>query len=246
MLSIVIPTLDEEELLPRLLASIKRQSFRDLEVIVADAGSRDRTREIAMAHGATVVAGGLPSVGRNSGAAAAKGELLLFLDADVELPDPDFLTHFVAEFERQTLDVATTFIKPLSDRQIDAIFYGFYNSYIFATQKFFPHAHGFCILARRTIHELIGGFDPAVRLAEDHDYAQRAARRGRFGVVRGTRIPVSTRRFERDGHLLTACKYILCELHMLALGAVKSDIFRYRFGYSKSGAKSESKTISNF
>ncbi len=233
MLSVVIPTMNEEALLPRLFASLARQTFRDYEVVVADNGSTDRTREIALAAGARVTDGGLPSVGRNRGVAAAKGDLLLFLDADVELPDATFLERMVREFELRGLDCATTFIEPLSERALDAFFYGLYNSYVFATQKVFPHAHGFCIVARRSLHEAIGGFDQAVKLAEDHDYAQRAAKAGRFGVIPKLRIPVSTRRFTRDGHFRTAARYILCELHMLTLGSVKSDIFRYRFGYPK-------------
>lgn len=236
MLSIVIPTLNEEGMLPRLLDSLEAQSYRDFEVIIADAGSTDRTRDIARARRRVLVEGGLPAAGRNRGAAAAKGDILLFLDADVIFPDAGFLAGMLGEFERRGLDVATSLITPLSERVLDQLFYGFYNSYISATQRFLPHAHGFCILVRRAVHEAIGGFDPAVRLAEDHEYAQRAGKIGRFGVIRESRIPVSTRRFERDGHLATACRYILCELHMWTLGAVKSDIFKYRFGYPKERA----------
>ena len=237
MLSVVIPAYNEEELLPRLLDSLRGQTYRDFEVVVADANSTDRTRAIAASYGCRAVEGGLPAVGRNRGAAAATGDILLFLDADVVLPHPTFLEDMLREFATRDLDIATNFIQALSDDDLDRFFYGFYNSYVFATQKFFPHAHGFCILARKSLHDAIGGFDQEVKLAEDHDYAQRAARVGRFGVLRRTRIPVSTRRFVRDGHFATAAKYILCELHMLTLGSVKSDIFRYRFGYSKETAR---------
>ena len=80
MLSIIIITKNEEKCLPRLLESIKRQNFRDYEIIVSDAQSTDRTREIALAYGCKIVEGGLPSVGRNNGARVAKGEILLFLE----------------------------------------------------------------------------------------------------------------------------------------------------------------------
>ena len=68
ILSIIIPTYNEEEYLPVLLESIKEQSFDDYEVIVADANSTDKTREIAKEYGCIVVDGGLPAVGRNNGA----------------------------------------------------------------------------------------------------------------------------------------------------------------------------------
>ena len=74
ILSIIIPTYNEEEYLPVLLESIKKQNFNDYEVIVADANSTDRTREIAKEYGCLIVDGGLPAVGRNNGAKVAKGE----------------------------------------------------------------------------------------------------------------------------------------------------------------------------
>jgi len=69
--SIIIPALNEEKTLPVLLDSIKAQDFSDYEVIVADANSKDRTREIAAEYGCRVVDGGLPAVGRNAGAGGA-------------------------------------------------------------------------------------------------------------------------------------------------------------------------------
>ena len=80
--SIIIPTYNEEEYLPVLLDSIKEQSFDDYEIIVADANSTDKTREIAKSYGCIVVDGGLPAAGRNNGAKIAKGEYLLFIDGD--------------------------------------------------------------------------------------------------------------------------------------------------------------------
>ena len=51
IISIIIPTYNEEEYLPVLLDSIKKQSYTDYEIIVADANSTDRTREIAEEYG---------------------------------------------------------------------------------------------------------------------------------------------------------------------------------------------------
>lgn len=240
MLSIIIPTYNEECLLPKLLTSVQEQDFKDIEIIVADAKSKDKTREIATQFHCRVVDGGLPAVGRNKGAAVAKGEFILFLDADVVLPDIHFIGRMMEEFARRKLDIATSLIRPLSFNTLDSLFFVFYNSYIYATQKVMPHAHGFCILVRRDLHKRIHGFDERVLLAEDHDYAQRAKKSGAsFGVLMHARIPVSTRRFVRDGHFRTTARYVLCELHMLTLGSVKSDIFKYRFGYAKDGARKQ-------
>ncbi len=83
-LAVIIPTLDEEGAIRRLLPAL--DGFAD-ELVVSDGGSGDRTAEAARALGARVVAG---SAGRgpqlNRGAAATRAEILLFLHADSEPP----------------------------------------------------------------------------------------------------------------------------------------------------------------
>ncbi|MBI2647452.1 glycosyltransferase [Candidatus Woesearchaeota archaeon] len=85
MISIIIPTWNEEKYLPKLLECIKKQTYKDYEIIVADANSKDKTREVAKKYNCRIVKGGVPAVGRNNGAKVAKGDILLFLDADVTI-----------------------------------------------------------------------------------------------------------------------------------------------------------------
>lgn len=231
MLSIIIPTYNEEEYLPRLLASIRSQRFEGYEILVADAGSTDRTREVAARFGAKVVDGGMPGRGRNLGAAAASGDLLLFLDADVVLPDVDWLGRKVEQFARRGLDAATCMIKPLDGKLIDAVSHNVFNAHMMATQFVMAHAPGFCIFAAKALHERIGGFDESIKLAEDHDYVDRAGKVGKFRVMTGARIRVSVRRFERDGRLPIFAKFLLAELHLLARGPIRHDGFNYTFGH---------------
>ena len=163
MLSIIIPTYNEEEYLPRLLASIRSQRFEGYEIVMADAKSTDRTREIAAKFGAKVVDGGMPGPGRNLGARAAEGDLLLFLDADVVLPDVDWLERKVAQFERRGLDAATCLIKPIDGKLIDAFSHGVFNAHLMATQFVRAHAPGFCIFARKALHVSGGGLATVLR-----------------------------------------------------------------------------------
>jgi len=237
MLSIVIPTYNEEEYLPRLLASIRSQRFEGYEIIVADAKSTDRTREIAQRFGARVVDGGMPGPGRNLGAAAAKGDLLLFLDADVIMPEIEWLSRKVEQFERRKLDAGTCLIKPLGGKVIDRLSHNVFNAHMMATQFLMAHAPGFCIFARKSLHDRIGGFDEGIKLAEDHDYVERASQVGKFRVMTGTRIRVSVRRFDRDGRLPIFAKYLLAELHILTRGQIRSDRFNYTFGHENVRAK---------
>ncbi|MFA6130683.1 MAG: glycosyltransferase [Patescibacteria group bacterium] len=232
-LSVVIPTKNEEDYLPLLLASIKKQTFQPKEVIVADAHSTDHTSEIAKKAGARVVEGGMPGPGRNRGAKIATGDLLLFLDADVVLRDNEMLEKTLKEFERQGLDIGTPLILPLSQKTIDIFFHKIYNRYVLFLGKHWPHAPGFFILVKRSVHEHIHGFDEQITLAEDHDYAMRAAKIGKFGIMKNIFVPVSVRRFDKDGRLTIAMKYFFGELHLIFLGPIKHNKFKYEFGYKK-------------
>ena len=230
MLSVIIPTLNEEKFLPHLFKSLKEQTFKDFEIIVADNNSIDSTRSIALRSGAKIVDGGLPARGRNNGAKVARGEWLLFLDADVILP-PDFLEKAITEIKNSDLSVASCLVEPLSAKQVDKILHGVVNVYFRATESVFPHAPGFCIFAKRKTHLAINGFDEKIKLAEDHDYVLRASKIEKFGFLRNVRIPVSVRRLEKDGRLNISIKYFAAEAHLILLGPIYSDIFNYKFGH---------------
>lgn len=199
ILSIIIPTYNEEDYLPVLLDSIKEQNFDDYEVIVADANSKDRTREIAEKYGCIVVDGGLPAVGRNNGAKVAKGDILLFLDSDLKLTD-DYLRDVIYEFKMERLGIAITRMKPLSNKVEDKLFHDFANYFMISVEKIKPHGAGcYGIIAKRSLHEECNGFDESLTFGEDTDYIERLAKKERFRVLRNAKIGVSTRRLEEEG-----------------------------------------------
>ena len=199
ILSIIIPTYNEEEYLPVLLESIKEQDFDDYEVIVADAKSTDRTREIAEEYGCILVEGGLPAVGRNNGARVAKGEILLFLDSDLKLTE-DYLRDVVYEFNMERLGIAITQMVPLSNKVQDKIFHEFANYFMIGVEKIKPHGAGcYGIIAKKELHDECGGFDESLTFGEDTDYIERLAKKERFRVLRNAKIGVSTRRLEEEG-----------------------------------------------
>lgn len=233
MLTIVIPTKNEEAYLPVLLKSIKNQTVQPTDIIVADAHSTDKTKEIALSYGAKVIEGGLPSVGRNKGALFASTDLVLFLDADVDLRDPEFLEKAMNEMHERGLGLATCDVFPLSDDYIDHFMHKAYNTYVRAWGSLFPHAPGFCMLVQRDLHHKLNGFDESIPFCEDHDYAQRFKKVGKFGFLKSTKIPVSIRRLDRDGRINIAIKFMLAEMHLAFLGPIKHDKFNYSFGYSE-------------
>ena len=230
-ISIVIPTKNEEELLPKLLESINSQDFDDFEIIVADANSDDRTREIARTMGAMVVDGGMPGVGRNAGARAASGEFLVFLDADVILPE-HFLKNLYYEMQERYIDVATCAIKPLSDIQLDRIIHKMINMTILANLRVDPKAFGFCIFITKRLFNRIGGFDETIKVAEDNDLVKRASEHRPLRYLNSTFVHVSVRRFEKEGRLSYMAKGIGLNVYRIFKGEIRygNDIVEYNFG----------------
>lgn len=229
-ISIVIPTYNEEKYLPKLLESIKKQTFKDYEIIVADANSKDKTRKIAEKYGAKIVEGGIPSIGRNNGAKIAKGEYIYFLDADIKLPK-NFLKNTFKEMIEKKLDIATCSFRPISPLELDKILHKLVNIIIKLssfTKK--PYTPGFCILVKKEIHNKIKGFDTRLKLREDHDYVQRAINFGRFGFLESTYFYVSVRRLKKEGRLNLAKMYLSIELYSLINGKITDENFNYEFG----------------
>jgi rSAM/selenodomain-associated transferase 2 len=86
-LSIIVPVLDEEARIGAALSALAPFRARGAEVIVADGGSRDRTMEIARPHADRVIEASRGRAAQmNAGAAAASGDVLMFLHADTVLP----------------------------------------------------------------------------------------------------------------------------------------------------------------
>jgi len=235
MLSIIIPTLNEEKFLSALLKSIKKQDFEDYEIIVADNNSKDKTREIALKFGCRISKGGLPGKARNEGAKIARGDLFLFLDADLIIP-PNFLSSSLKEFKERKLGIASYCLVPMTGKKmIKRGFNLFWNLPIKVSENILANG-AMGILVKQDIFKKVGGFDENIKLAEDHYFVRSAAKIGKFGVIKSTEIYITLRRFETDGYFNTLSKYLLCYLYMFSGKAVKSDIFNYRFGhYSKDG-----------
>ena len=95
--SVIIPSYNEEKDIGDTLKSLKKQSFQDLEVIVVDDGSTDKTREIAKKEGAVVIEQNHkgPGFARNLGVKNSKGSILVFVDSDMEF-EKNYLKNLIA------------------------------------------------------------------------------------------------------------------------------------------------------
>ena len=237
-LSVVIPTLNEEQWLPALLASLA-ESGLPLDVIVVDGNSDDDTR------GATerfLEAFPPPSslrfveaearsiaLQRNVGAALARHDVILFCDADVVFPEGS-LAQFLAIFEKKGYVVAGPRLASLEP----GVFFAFLYGVIHVLERFFifvgrPYLPGGCMLTRKDAFASTGGFDPEVLLGEDVDFSLRVSRFGRCGLI-GTGVLVSSRRAIKYG-----LGWLFDELpniaHLIMTGRVKDpERIYYPFG----------------
>lgn len=100
--SVIIPIYNEEKVIEKCLDSLRRQSYRDLEIILVDDGSTDKTQEIVSSNKYQVSGIKLlkqnhkgPGPARNLGASKAKGEILVFVDSDM-IFEKDFVSDLTA------------------------------------------------------------------------------------------------------------------------------------------------------
>ncbi|MFZ4632193.1 MAG: glycosyltransferase [Patescibacteria group bacterium] len=232
MLSIIIPTLNEENYLPRLIRSIKRQGFSDYEIIVSDGGSKDNTEKIARENNCRFVSDTEhhhPSWQRNNGAAIAVGDILLFLDADTVLQD-GFLERVIPEFIKRNLVGAGFYFEFNPNSPSYRIFSYLSNFFCFFRQFFSPASVGAGLLAKRETHNLIKGFDPEVLLAEDYDYCERLSRHGKFRIITSCNLLYSSRRIQKEGWFKTGLAWTKMAAYTVFRRKIKNDKIKYEFG----------------
>lgn len=234
--SIIIPSLNEENFLPFLLEDLASQTTQPHEIIVVDAGSEDRTAEMAKSFERVKLITTPPNIGaqRTTGGRAATGDFLFFLDADTRLKK-DFIERALTEMQNRKVRIACPHYVPYSgfgfemrrSKFLTALIYEFFNLLFYLFQKITPSGAGSGIVVHKDIFEQIEGFSPNLKF-DDIDFIRRGARVARFGKL-DTILFVSDRRFVRYGALKMLLSYLVLSLFFI-FGAFKSaEVVEYKF-----------------
>lgn len=181
--SVVVPCYRCEDVLPHQLEALSRQRLEEpWEVILVDNGGNANLAELAASHRHR-----LPQLrvvdaherqgaafARNAGAAAARGELLLFVDADDEVGEGWLATMVAALAEHPFVACRMDFDKLNPEdaaRARSSLQQEGLQRYTYP--DFLPHAAGGTLGIRKSVHEAVGGFDTSLLMLEDTDYCWR-------------------------------------------------------------------------
>lgn len=204
--SIIIPTLNEEKFLPKLLISLTRQTVKDFDVVVVDGHSVDKTVAIAnrfkeQLPQLTVVECEKAGVSRqrNIGARTGKADWLAFVDADSVLLS-NFIERVGKYIDRSHAKFFTTWLKADRDDPMHAIAAFGINSGVEAGILLGqPWAPGPLTIVRRDVFELVGGYNENVTYGEDHELGVVIDKRGiPFKILREVLYIYSFRRFRKE------------------------------------------------
>jgi len=180
LVSIVIPAHNEERYIEKTLSHIKKQSYKHIEVIVVDDGSTDSTIKTARKYADKIIKlkkrKGV-SYARNAGAKIARGNLLVFLDADTILWDKDAISKILGHIE-EGYHHGTCRMK--AEKSSHLIFAATKNFFIRNTS--FRAANGI-IFIKKEIHRKIKGFNEKKDKEEILEYLEKADAHGNFKFV---------------------------------------------------------------
>jgi glycosyltransferase involved in cell wall biosynthesis len=210
--SIVIPTLNEENYVGFVLSDIARQRRKAHEVIVVDGKSEDATASVVERFPGVDLLIGAPPVAnqRNLGGRKASGDILIFLDADVRLSET-FLEGFLERIEQRNLDIACPLYMPYRSTLLIKTIHAYINVVFVALQKALPSGAGTCIAVKGEIFQQSPGFDPNLKVGEDVALVRKLSRGHRFGIV-AKQLFVSDRRYKEEGMPRMLMKILLLSI----------------------------------
>lgn len=227
MISIIIPVLNEEKNIGKLLSHLKKSSAGFItEIIVADGGSTDRTIDVTREMGATplICKNKGRGVQMNEGASNAKGKILYFLHADT-LPPDRYDQHIVEAYKHgyKSGCFRLRFDDPHWTLRIYSWFTRFETTFFrFGDQSLF---------AEKTLFYKIGGFDESLLVMEDQDMVRRLKKVGAFELIEENVI-TSSRKYRENGFVRLQLVFSIILL-MYYAGANQNTLVHFYISFIK-------------
>lgn len=231
-ISVIIPTLQEEKLLEKTLRCFSptlQQHYR-LELIISDGGSTDNTLTIARQFTDNIIIHSKKerqtiAEGRNEGARHAQGKILLFINADTIIENPEPFIHYITQWAENTSPssaalACSVHVLPSERTWSDAAFHGFFNNYI----RFFVNVLGIgmgrgeCQIIRADVFHELGGYNPTVSAGEDFDLFRRIAHRHKVHYAPELVVYESPRRFRKYGYIRLLWNWTINALAVMMTG----------------------------
>ncbi len=236
LFSVIIPALNEEKYITRILNDLTKQTLKDFEVIVADSNSTDKTVEKAnnfkKNYPLKIVNTDKSNLShqRNIGAKSASGGIFFFIDADNSIPG-DFLEKTDKYLRDKNLDAAIPRVTPGDDTLINRLSYNLTLIMLFVLLHT-PRAYstGGNLVIKNNTFKKTKGFDEKVFVGEDHDMVRQLKEIGaNVRIMTATYVVFSMRRFDQEG-FSTYLKYAYAFVYQLLFRKVDKHIYNYEMG----------------
>jgi len=226
MISVIIPTLNEEQVIGNLLSQFSEELIKkyEIELILSDGRSQDRTVEIAREKVHVVVShsgNGRQTIAeaRNLGAHRSSGEVLFFINADVRIEDVSrYLREMLDVLQRPGVVAATCPVRvyPEEETLVDCIYHCLHNFHVRALNAIgFGTGRGECQVVQRRAFFEVGGYDEKLAAGEDFDLYRKLARLGSIRYVSSVKVFESPRRYRKFGYLRVWLFWLLNALSII-------------------------------
>jgi glycosyltransferase involved in cell wall biosynthesis len=199
LVSVVVPTFNEEKYISPCINSLKNQTFKDFEVIAIDK-STDSTPRLCREAGWKVVSQAKPGISeaRSEGFAATSGEIIASTDAD-SAPDIHWLENIVACFKDPAVVCAYGPTYLLEPGFLNRLMGQLNTVYLFVNRLLNnDQTLGMNFAVRKSAYEKIGGYNTSLATAEDIDIGYRIRKIGRIVYHPGIKVFTSNRRLARQ------------------------------------------------
>ena len=202
MISVIIPAYNEEKYIENCISSIKNSSFKDYEIVVVANGCTDNTYNLIKditEKSLNLKEKGV-SLAKNNGAKIAKGDWLLFLDADSKINNN--LLHEINKLNPSFIGGSCK-THPDNKKLFEKTLWHIINLTSFFTKT--PNGTSFI---RKDIFNKIKGYNENIRIGEDTELIKKAAKHGKIKIITDSHILTSMRRFEKNGYIKTLSSWI--------------------------------------